>query len=233
MCDPCWLFLAQVHVNTLPGLDARADAAGLTRTSASTARPNLMWCARCLTHVVADNHFLNVATLKWSWGACGELGRQDDRSIALGTVAMTTIRAARESDAPAMAELLAQLGYPSSVASIPMRLAKLHTEGGVVLVAVSGRREVVGVASAVSYAALHTDTPVAYITALVTNENVRGRGVGRRMVSALEQWAHDRGCPRLSVTSGEHRMDAHAFYSQCGFSLTGRRFTKNFEAPAF
>lgn len=144
---------------------------------------------------------------------------------------MTTIRAAREGDATAIAELLAQLGYPSSVASVPMRLAKLQAEGSVVLVAVNDRDEAVGVASAISYAALHTDTPVAYITALVTSENARGRGIGRRMASALEQWAHDRGCPRLSVTSGEHRLDAHAFYHQCGFSLTGRRFTKNLDAP--
>lgn len=145
---------------------------------------------------------------------------------------MTTIRAARDSDAPAIAELLAQLGYPSTVASVSMRLAKLQAEGSIVVVAGNDRHEIVGVASAVSYAALHTDTPVAYITALVTNEDVRRAGVGRRMVIALEQWALDRGCTRLSVTSGEHRIDAHAFYDQCGFSLTGRRLTKNLDAPA-
>jgi GNAT superfamily N-acetyltransferase len=141
-----------------------------------------------------------------------------------------TIRAASEVDAPAITELLAQLGYPSSVASIPSRLAKLHAEGSVVLVASNDRQEIVGLGSAVSHAAVHTDTPIAYIIALVTDEKSRGQGVGRRMVHALEEWARELGCARLSVTSGEHRSDAHAFYSQCGFPYTGRRFTKNLVA---
>jgi GNAT superfamily N-acetyltransferase len=145
---------------------------------------------------------------------------------------MATIRAAREADAPAIAELLAQLGYPSSVASVPVRLAKLQAEGGAVLVAVDDHDEVLGLASAVSFAAIHTDTPVAYIIALVTNESVRRQGIGRRLANALELWARERGCPRLSVTSGEHRIDAHSFYTECGFPYTGRRFTKNLNAPA-
>ena len=145
---------------------------------------------------------------------------------------MTTVRAAQPSDAPAIAALLAQLGYPSSVESVPSRLAKLHGEGNVVVVASNAREEIVGLASAVSFAVIHTDTPVAYIIALVTDEKVRGQGIGRQMVRGLEEWARDRGCPRLSVTSGEHRHDAHAFYSRSGYPRTGRRFTKNLEAPA-
>lgn len=144
---------------------------------------------------------------------------------------MTTTRAPRDTDAPAIAELLAQLGYPVAPASVPGRLAKLQTADNIVLVAVNDRDEVIGLGSAVAFAALHTDTPVAYITALVTNESVRGYGIGRRMISALELWARERGCPRLSVTSGEHRFDAHSFYTRCGFPQTGRRFTKGLDAP--
>lgn len=143
-----------------------------------------------------------------------------------------TIRAARDVDASAIARLLAQLGYPTSVASIPSRLAQLQAESAAVLVAVSEDHGVVGLASAVSFAAIHTDTPVAYITALVTDERVRGQGIGRTMVASLEQWARERGCPHLSVTSGEQRHDAHSFYSQCGFPYSGRRFTKTFDEPA-
>jgi hypothetical protein len=31
----------------------------------------------------------------------------------------------------------------------------------------------------------------------------------------------------LSVTSAEHRADAHQFYPRCGLPYSGRRFTKN------
>lgn len=158
--------------------------------------------------------------------------RSDATTILFQAVAMTSIRAARDVDASAIAGLLAQLGYPASVASIPSRLARLHTESATVLVAVSEQQGVVGLASAVSFAAMHTDTPVVYITALVIDERVRGQGIGRAMVVSLEQWARERGCPRLSVTSGEQRHEAHSFYSQCGFPYTGRRFTKALDAPA-
>ena len=68
---------------------------------------------------------------------------------------------------------------------------------------------------------------LAYITSLVIAETHRKQGVGRRLLEAIEQWASERGCARISVTSAEHRSTAHAFYPKCGFPYTGRRFTKH------
>ena len=139
---------------------------------------------------------------------------------------MTTVRHATDSDAPAIAPLLGQLGYPVGAHIIPTRLAAVEDDGGVVFVAEDDAGRVVGVASATSFSALHADGEIAYITALVADVNTRGRGVGRALVNAIEAWAIKRGCVRISVTSAEHRDDAHAFYPRCGFPYTGRRFTK-------
>jgi GNAT superfamily N-acetyltransferase len=143
---------------------------------------------------------------------------------------MVTIRPAVASDAQALARLLAQLGYEASPATLPTRLEALGT-GGIALVAVSDDGRVVGAASGATHATLHADRPTGYITALVTDETFRRRGVGRELVAALERWARDNGCHRLSVTSAERRADAHAFYPSCGFPYSGRRFTKTLVEP--
>ena len=51
------------------------------------------------------------------------------------------------------------------------------------------------------------------------------RGVGKAFIAAATNWAQKHGCARLSVTSAEHRADAHAFYPACGLPYTGRRFS--------
>jgi GNAT superfamily N-acetyltransferase len=136
------------------------------------------------------------------------------------------IRSATGDDAEVMAGLLAELGYPTSASALPKRMRAVESEGGAVFLAVNSDGAVLGLMSVASHSTIHADTPVAYITALVTSAAARGQGVGRAMVSAAEQWARAKGCVRLSVTSAEHRADAHAFYPRCGMPYSGRRFTK-------
>ena len=136
------------------------------------------------------------------------------------------IRSATGEDAEVIAGLLAELGYPTSAAALPERLRAVEAEGGAVFLAVNSDGVALGLASVAAHSTIHADTPVAYITALVTGAGARGQGIGRAMVAAAEQWAREKGCLRLSVTSAEHRADAHAFYPRCGMPYSGRRFTK-------
>lgn len=140
------------------------------------------------------------------------------------------IRNATPADAADIARLLGQLGYASSAEAVPARLASLAREGGVVFVAVDADGRVQGVASGSRFTTLHAGDQVAYITALVVDDRTRGQGVGRALVAELERWAIGHGCTRLSVTSAEHRDDAHAFYPRCGFPYTGRRFAKRLDS---
>ena len=131
-----------------------------------------------------------------------------------------------------MASLLAQLGYPTVAEELPSRMAAIEGEGGVTFVARDESEQIVGLASGARVATLHADGHVAYITALVTAEEARGHGVGRALVAAVENWAREHGCTRLSVTSAEHRADAHAFYPRCGLPYSGRRFSRRIDAAA-
>jgi len=58
----------------------------------------------------------------------------------------------------------------------------------------------------------------------VVHEDARGRGVGRALVSAAEDWARERGYTMVSVRSNVIRRDAHEFYKGLGYEPTKSQF---------
>lgn len=88
---------------------------------------------------------------------------------------------------------------------------------------------VVGLASLHESLALEYDEPAAKLSAIVVDEEYRGRGVGRSLVQAMEAEARSRECGLIFLTTNERRADAHAFYEAVGFEYTGRRFAKRLD----
>jgi GNAT superfamily N-acetyltransferase len=138
------------------------------------------------------------------------------------------VRPAAKEDAPAMASLLAHLGYPAAAEDLPARLERVRASGDDAYVAVSSG-EIVGLATVHSRDVLHGALPVAQLTALVVPPDMRGRGIGRALVNVAEQWAREKGAERLVVTTALHRADAPPFYERLGFEHTGRRYVKRFD----
>ncbi len=140
------------------------------------------------------------------------------------------IRPASPDDAPAIASLLGDLGYPTEADRVRTRMARLATGGGtdardaVFLATEPDEPRPLGVLALHRFAALHDDADVALIMALVVAERARGRGVGRRLVDAAAETARRWGCKRMLVTTHIRRADAHAFYERLRFELTGRRY---------
>lgn len=56
------------------------------------------------------------------------------------------------------------------------------------------------------------------IWGLVVAENARGLGAGRRLIEAIEKWAHDRGFDEVSVRSNVVRPESHPFYERIGYT---------------
>ena len=138
------------------------------------------------------------------------------------------IRAARIEDAPAIAGLLGELGYPTEARLVVQRLHALEIAGDEVIVAES---EGVPVALAAIHVTpvLHAPGPVGRLTAVVVSERVRGQGVGRAIVEAAEQMLAARGCESVELTSNRRRTDAHAFYERLGYEASSFRFRKPIE----
>ena len=67
---------------------------------------------------------------------------------------------------------------------------------------------------------------VAEIVELIVDENVRSRGIGKKLIKALEQIAIDNSCVCITLGSGKPREAAHRFYKREGFADTHYKFTK-------
>jgi GNAT superfamily N-acetyltransferase len=140
------------------------------------------------------------------------------------------IRDARADDAPALAALFTELGFPASRAAIAKRLDALLRAGETVLVAMR-EGETVGVLTVHVTPVLHRPTPVGRLTALVVTETARGRGVGRALVQAAERTLAARGCALIEVTSNRRLTEAHRFYEHLGYEATSVRFKKALRSP--
>lgn len=138
-----------------------------------------------------------------------------------------TIRAAVPADAPALSELLEQLGYPAAESEIPARLAAVaNFPRAAAFVATNGFGEVVGLVTAHLFPSVHDNEPVAWLTTLVVLEDARGAGIGSALVAHVERWAAQNGARRISVTSGIQRKATHEFYERRNYETTGLRFAK-------
>lgn len=147
-------------------------------------------------------------------------------SRTAATPAGVELRPAQPTDAPHVAELLGELGYPSPVDETRRRLVRLLESADDRIVVASRDGEPIGVGSVHRLNGLHDTNAIAFITALVVTERERGSGVGRALLAALEDAARGWGCERILVTSANRRADAHAFYERGGYEGTGRRFAR-------
>lgn len=64
----------------------------------------------------------------------------------------------------------------------------------------------------------------AYLEDFVTDESVRGQGVGSKMWDAMLEWATEKGCGELNFTSGKGREAAWKFYQDKGAEIYDTNF---------
>ena len=136
------------------------------------------------------------------------------------------VRAATEGDADALAELLTQLGYPTTPDQAAARLGRILPDPAWATLLVEENGRVLAFGGIQVSASYEHDTPVAKIVAMVVDASARRRGVGAELVFALERHAAAAGAGKIVVTSANRRADAHAFYEKLGYARTGLRFGK-------
>ncbi len=65
------------------------------------------------------------------------------------------------------------------------------------------------------------------IATVVVRPDVQGGGVGRKLVSAAEQWATARGACEVEIMVYEFNADAIAFYERLGYATVFRRMSRS------
>src|ERR1700735_1753072 len=130
--------------------------------------------------------------------------REDDNDALLDPSAGRTIGAAPWRE-PAGVAAAAQGWIESSLASA-------HEDGHAMLVALLDGR-IAGLVSLVERRHF-TGEVDAYVGELITDE---GRGAGRALMAAAQQWAAGRGLSRIILDTGAHNHRARRFYERFGF----------------
>ena len=145
------------------------------------------------------------------------------------------IRTAHPADAPVIADLLDQLGYPQGDEERTADRIQDWAEdpSSVAFVAVADGPPIGVIAVHVS-PFFEQDGSWGRIVAVVVADRARRHGVGARLVAAAEAFATSRGCLRMEVTSGDRRPEAHEFYRRRGYvdqAGTSSRFVRDLPGP--
>jgi len=136
-------------------------------------------------------------------------------------------------DAEAAAQLSEELGYPVSPAEMKQRIEAVARlpDHAIYVACVAGT--VFGWIDVGICRHLQSE-PRAEIGGLVVSSEVRGRGVGRHLITCAESWARQRGLRGMVVRSQIAREEAHNFYLREGYARTkiSAVFTKTLGRPS-
>src|SRR2546423_7763127 len=116
------------------------------------------------------------------------------------------VRRVTITDAARIAELSGILGYPADRETMQRRIAQLGRRDEHVVFVAEINGDVVGWIHGVEHEFLVAGS-IGEICGLVVTEGQRTRGVGRRLVEAVEQWGRGRELEQVSVRSNVARTE--------------------------
>jgi GNAT superfamily N-acetyltransferase len=139
------------------------------------------------------------------------------------------LREAAEVDLPAILSLYAQLGQDDGGTLDPHEaghiFARLKTYPDYqIYVALADSRVVGTFALLVMDNIAHRGARSAIIEDVVVAEDVRGQGIGKKMMAHAAHLCRDKKCYKVALSSNRRREAAHRFYESLGYELHGYSF---------
>ena len=146
---------------------------------------------------------------------------------------MTTVRAATEEDIPRVLELYNDLasGVSSGEQSYPSPddvqkvIAEMAALPGHELLVAEEDGTVVGTMVLLIVPNLsHGALPWATVENVVVDNEYRRRGIGRILMDYAIDRACQAGCYKIQLLSNKKRLEAHQFYQEMGYEISGYGF---------
>jgi GNAT superfamily N-acetyltransferase len=134
------------------------------------------------------------------------------------------IRQAEAGDVDEVAGLAAALAMSFEFSAARLREnypSLLAEEGACLLLAVDGD-ESVGYLLGFRHLTFYANGPVGWVEEIVVRDQERGRGIGRILMSAFEQWAAAQGCALVALATRR----AAPFYRALGYEESATYFRK-------
>jgi aminoglycoside 6'-N-acetyltransferase I len=141
---------------------------------------------------------------------------------------VTSIRAARQGDEVELAELRALLWSDETVEQHGREVQKLIRSGmsgtlpAVVLVAIAASEGLAGFLEVGlrSHAdGCDVEQPVGYVEGWFVREEFRGRGIGKQLMKAAEDWSRARGCREIASDALVDNLESREAHSALGFEV--------------
>lgn len=138
------------------------------------------------------------------------------------------IRKYNSSDIVPFTELMTDLGYPSSLEEMKIRMERIEANPNYFTYVAILNETVVGMIGITFHHTNTNNNVKTQITSLVTKRNYRGQGIAKKLVRYVEEWSNSEGSDFIYLLSGisEKRKDAHELYKHLGYEITGYRFVK-------
>ena len=140
------------------------------------------------------------------------------------------LRALKETDLASIYEINKEaLGYSFSPEETARQLARLSQDSHHFLLGFEdpASHALLGYVHAEVYESLYSNAGFN-ILALAVLPQSQGKGIGKALLERLEQETEKRGYKFIRLNSAEHRIGAHAFYEQVGYTCDKlqKRFIK-------
>ena len=133
------------------------------------------------------------------------------------------IRCCKLSDSLVIQKLNAsELGYDYPIAHTEEKLRELLECSSQRIFVAEMSGEIVGYVHACDYDLIYAPH-MKNILGIAVSSEYRRRGIGKALLTAVEEWAHETGADGVRLTSGEERTDAHEFYKCCGYSCNKKQ----------
>jgi GNAT superfamily N-acetyltransferase len=137
---------------------------------------------------------------------------------------MITIRMAKQGDLPGILPLLDQLGYPTNLAELEERFKSFAARDGYgVAIACLSDNKIVGWVAWSKNPLFVSPKTRFHVEGLVVDLEHRKQGIGKKLVTFLEDYAKEFRPCIIDLTSGIRRSQqgTHEFYKALGYQNEG------------
>lgn len=135
------------------------------------------------------------------------------------TIKSVIYRAVQIADAPFLAPLMEQLGYPIDTTIMRENIQKYIQLPNQRAWAAEKSGKVVGCIAVAITNYFHRPGSFLRVIAMVVDEQEQRSGIGKNLMDFAEKFALDQGCSHVELTSGMHRekLGSHEFYRSLGY----------------
>ena len=138
------------------------------------------------------------------------------------------VRELLNTDLPALAELYYQFWEESSdISEMENQLGIIEKENRHIILVYEENGKVIGTVMGVICRELYGDCrPFLVVENFIVDKNHRRKGIGKFLMSALEQKAREQNCTQMILVTEKDRLDACGFYASYGFHTNNAGYKK-------